>query len=80
METQTQKPGCLRREYLDNKEAPSTPLMTCISHVKKGGFFVDGHRLSSLYRRNKQTTLWLITRYAASLLPKYSNNSLSKGS
>ncbi len=68
-----QKLLCLRREYFSRVET-GAPLLT-----RRGGFFSDGHRLSSLYRKFKIPSLWLINRYSASFLTKYSNPTLSKG-
>jgi hypothetical protein len=64
---------CLRREYFSRVET-GAPLQ-----LNRGGFFSDGHRLSSLYRRTRIQMLRLINRYSTSFLFKYSNPTLSKG-
>jgi len=66
--------GCLRREYLANKEKVA-PL-----HLNRGDlvFFVYGQRLSSLFRSYIVVGVWLIIPYLPSLFLKYSNSEISE--
>jgi len=64
----------LRREYLCKKDGKDAPLPKRRHITDKGGFFFDGHRLSSLYRRNNMDPTQLIKRNEpVSFLRKYSN-------
>ena len=66
--------GCLRREYLRNKET--------VASLPNGKddffFFVYGQRLSSLYRAANIARFWLTKGYLPSLFLKYSNADLLK--
>ncbi len=64
---------CLRREYFSRVET-GAPL-----RLNRGGFFSDGHRLSSLYRRTSIQMFRLTNRYQVSFLPKYSNPTCATG-
>lgn len=57
--------GRLRREYLDKEETRDAPLPRADWRQDRDGFSFDGHRLSSLYRDNKQTRTRLTDRFKA---------------
>lgn len=73
------RPDRLRREYLSKKEicSPRPPATVCLGRTstrRRGFLFLDGHRLSSLYRTSKagMLTLMLGKDLPASFLQKYS--------